>query len=227
MLRRIVWSAVFVVLAASSAPAQDKRGEFSLNLGGTGSSGINSNEVAPSGQAAVFVEARPKNAFSWGLDIGYFASDKVQIGALFSSQKSELQFTVGDTFKQVGEGLDVQNFMGTIAFHTGDLDSKTRFYILGGLGATRYGEVTFVGPNGNSAQTSGTSKFASTWGLGVKSYPNPKLALKLGFRWTPTNLGETADDWVCSPYYPGECTVGGNTQYAHQYEFSVGVALRF
>jgi opacity protein-like surface antigen len=77
------------------------------------------------------------------------------------------------------------------------------------------------------SQTSGTSKFASTWGLGVKSYPNPKLALKLGFRWTPTNLGETADEWVCSPYYPAECTVGGNTQYAHQYEFSVGVALRF
>lgn len=227
MSRRLLWSATLVVLVASVAQAQDKRGEFSLNLGGTMGSGINSNEVAPSGQAAVFVEAVPKNSFSWGLDVGYFVSDKVQIGGLFSSQKSELQFTVGSTFKQAGEGLDVQNFMGTFAFHTGDLDSKTRFYFLAGLGATRYGEVTFIGPNGNSAQTSGKSKFATTWGLGVKSYPSARLGWKLGFRWTPTNLGETADEWLCSPYYPASCTVGENTQYAHQYEFSAGLMLRF
>lgn len=227
MKDKIVLVAALLALAAPQARAAEKRTELALNLGYTGSSGIDSNEVAPSGEAPVFVEVRPKSSFSWGLDLGYFASEKVQIGALFSAQKSDLQYTVGTTFKQRGEGLDVQNFMGTVAYHTGGFDSKTRLYLLGGLGATRYGEVTFVGANGQTAQTSGTSKFATTWGIGVKSYPSEKLGFRLGFRWTPTNLGETADEWVCSPYYPAECTVGENTQYAHQYEFSGALMIRF
>jgi opacity protein-like surface antigen len=226
MKTKIVLSAVLVAIA-SAAHADEKRVELGINLGYTGSSGIDSNEVAPSGQAGVFVEVRPKSAFSWGVDLGYFASEKVQIGALFSSQKSDLQFTVGSTFNQVGEGLDVQNFMGTFAYHTGSFDSKTRLYLLGGLGATRYGEVTFVGVNGQTAQTSGKSKFATTWGVGLKSYPSEKIGFRLGVRWTPTNLGDTADEWVCSPYYPAECTVGENTQYAHQYEFTGALMIRF
>jgi len=222
--------ALFVAVVAASASlarAEEKRLELGIDLGYTGSSGISSDEVAPSGQAAVFVEVRPKSSFAWGLDVGYFATEKVQIGALFAAQKSDLQFTVGDTFRQVGEGLDVQNFMGTVAFHTGDFDSKTRLYLLGGIGATRYGEVTFAGVNGQTAQTSGKSKFASTWGVGLKSYPSEKFGVRLGFRWTPTNLGETADEWVCSPYYPVTCDVGSNTQFAHQYEFSGAFLIRF
>jgi opacity protein-like surface antigen len=206
MLRRIVWSAGLVVLAAAAVQAQEKRGEFGLDIGYTGSNGINSNDVSPSGAAAVFVEAKPKSSFFWGLELGYFASEKFQIGALYAAQKSDLQLAGPNSWTNVGEGLDVQNMMGTFAFHTGGFDSKTRLYILGGLGATRYGNVTIVGPNGDTIQIGGKSKFATTWGLGVKMYPNPKVGFKLGFRWTPTNLGETADEWVC--VYP-TCEVTG------------------
>ena len=226
---KIGMAAAFVALAASSVQAKDRRGvELGVNLGYTASSGIDSNEVAPSGQAPVFVEVRPKSTLSWGIDAGYFASEKIQVGALFSNQKSELQYTVETTFKQVGEGLDVQNFMGTVAYHTGWSYSRTRFYVLGGLGATRYGEVTLVGVNGQTAQTSGKSKFATTWGAGVKHYPNEKVGFRAGVRWTPANLGETADEWLCSPYWPAACAAtGGNTQYAHQYEIAAGVIIRF
>ena len=150
---------------------------------------------------------------------------RFQIGALYSVQKSELQLSGPNSWSDVGEGLDVQNMMGTVAFHTGGLDSKTRFYLLAGLGATRYGNVTFVGPSGDTIQIGGKSKFATTWGLGVKMYPSPKVGVKLGFRWTPTNLGETADEWVC--VYPTCEVTGTNTQYAHQLEFSAGVMFRF
>jgi opacity protein-like surface antigen len=228
MFKKSLLALAVLTLAASSAVAADEpRIELSLNLGGTASSGINSNEVAPSGQSPVYMEVRPKNGFSFGGDLGYFLTEKIQVGALYSNQKSELQFTGPNSWVQVGEGLDVQNYMGTVAFHTGDFWQRTRFYVLGGIGATRYGNVTILGING-SAVVGGRTKFASTWGVGVKHTPNDRLGVKLGVRWTPTYLGETADEWVCSPYWPQECSVSGtNSQFAHQIEGSVGVMIRF
>ena len=229
MLRRMVGTFTFVVLAASAVQAADeKRAEFGVFLGNTSSEGISSNDVAPSGSAKVYVEARPKNAFSWGVDLNYFLNDKFEIGALYSIEKSELQFTVGTAFRQVGQGLDVQNMMGTFIFNTGDLKSKTRFYLLGGLGATRYGNVTLKTVNGRDAQIDGRSKFATTWGAGVKFLPSPKFGMKAQIRWTPTNIKDTADEWLCSPYLPASCTVTGvNHQYSNQLEYTAGAFLRF
>jgi hypothetical protein len=218
----------FLVLGAAALQAQERRTEASLHLGYTGSSGIDSDEVAPSGRAPTFVEIRPKSAFSWGLDVGYFLTETVQVAALVTSQKSELQYTVEQTFKQRGEGLDVQNFMGTVAYHTGDFRSLVRVYAQGGVGATRYGEVTLVGEGGQVAQTRGRTKLAATLGLGVKGYEHDRFGWKLGVRWTPTKLGETSDEWVCAPFLPLACSVtGSNTQYAHQYEVAAAFLFRF
>jgi opacity protein-like surface antigen len=93
---------------------------------------------------------------------------------LYSIQKSELQFTVGDAWSSVGEGLDVQNMMGTVTFNTGSFDSKTRLYLLAGLGATRHGNVTLANINGENVQIGGKSKFATTWGAGVSTIRTPR-----------------------------------------------------
>ena len=224
----IVASFLLAGIAAAPGSAEERRTEASLHLGYTGSSGIDSDEVAPSGQAPTFVEVRPKSSFSWGLDVGYFVTDRIQVAALATSQKSQLQYTVGETFKQRGEGLDVQNFMGTVAYHTGDLDSLLRFYALAGLGVTRYGEVSFEGTRGQFAQTSGRTRFATTWGIGVKGYEHERFGWKLGLRWTPTNLGETSDEWACAPFLPLACSVTGtNTHYAQQYEVAAAFIVRF
>jgi hypothetical protein len=219
--------AAFIVLATSAAQAQDKKSEFGLFLGTTSSNGISSNDVVPFEQAAVFVEVKPRNGFTWGVDFGYFASERFEIGALYSIQKSKLQVSGPNSWTNVGEGLDVQNIMGTVTFNSGDSWSKLRFYVLGGLGATRYGNVTIVGPAGGSTQIGGISKFATTWGAGIKGYPSPSIGWKAGVRWTPTNIGSTADDWVCSPY-GGFCTATGvDHQYIDQLEFAGGVFFRF
>lgn len=225
--RKSLAIAALALATATVAAAEDPRMELSLNLGGTASTGINSNEVAPSGQSPVFVEVRPKNSFSWGADFGYFVNEKLQVGALYAVQKSELQITGPNAWTELGEGLDVQNMMATVSYHTGDSWKKTRFYVLGGLGATRFANVTILGIN-STAVVGGKTKLASTWGLGVKHYRNERFGAKLGLRWTPANLGDTADEWVCSPYWPAECTVAGtNTQFSHQYELSGGVMIRF
>ena len=222
MLRKSVWAAALVVLSASGAYASDPRAEASLNLGYTGSNGIQSTEINPS---AAFFEIRPKSSFFWGIDFGYFVNDRFEIGALYAIQKSGLQYTTPKGFKDVGEGFDVQNIMGTFTFNTGDMRSRTRFYLLGGFGATRFGNVTIIDDNGSTSQVGGKSKFATTWGAGVKMYPSDRIGWKLGIRWTPTNLGDTADEWICGG---GTCLVTGtNTQYSHQVEFSGGVTIRF
>ena len=221
MLRKTVWAAAFVV-AASGAYAYDPRAEASLDLGYTGSNGIQSTDVDPN---AAFFEIRPKSSWFWGVDFGYFVSDRFEIGALYAIQKSGLQYTTPKGFKDIGEGFDVQNIMGTFTFNTGDMRSRTRFYVLGGFGVTRFGNVTILGQNGGTYQVGGKSKFASTWGAGVKAYPSDKFGWKVGIRWTPTNLGETADEWLCGG---SACVVTGtNTQYSNQLEGSVGFTLRF
>ena len=224
-MKSIALSAALVVLAAAAAQAQDPRGEAGLNLGYTGSNGITSNDVAPSGSAVVFAEVRPKSAFSWGLDAGYFVNDRFQVGVLFAQQESTLQVTGPETWRNVGDGFNVQNYHATVAFHTGDLETKTRFYVLAGLGATRFGQVTVGGPDGLSTEIGGITKFSTTWGAGVKVHISPRIGARLGVRWTPANLGETADEWVCAY---GVCAVDGtNTQYSHQVEIAAGVAYRF
>jgi hypothetical protein len=85
MKTKIVLSAVLVAIA-SAAHADEKRVELGINLGYTGSSGIDSNEVAPSGQAGVFVSGQ--RAPLLGRRPRYFASEKVQIMRC-SSQKSD------------------------------------------------------------------------------------------------------------------------------------------
>jgi opacity protein-like surface antigen len=118
--------------------------------------------------------------------------------------------------------------MGTFAYNTGYYKSTTRFYVLGGLGLTRYGNVTLKTIDGKDAQIGGRGKFATTWGAGVKYRVNPMVGLKGQIRYTPTNIKDTADDWLCSPYWPATCTAGGvNHQFASQLEFSVGALLRF
>ena len=221
MLRKFILAAAFA-MAASGAYAGDSRAEASLNLGYTGSNGIQSTEVNPN---AAFFEVRPKSSWFWGVDLGYFVNDRFEVGALYAIQKSGLQYTTPKGFKDVGEGFDVQNIMGTFTFNTGDHRSRRRFYLLGGLGATRFGNVTIIADDGSISQVGGKSKFATTWGGGVKMYPSDRIGWKLGIRWTPTNLGETAEEWICGS--TACAATGTNTQYSHQVEFSGGVTIRF
>ena len=91
-------------------------------------------------------------------------------------------------------------------------------------GATSASDVN-VTVAGVDRSNSGGTRFSTTWGAGVKFFPNPKFAVRAGVRWTPTYIKSDATGWWCDPYWG--CYLTGNAQYANQVELSGGVSLRF
>jgi opacity protein-like surface antigen len=165
----------------------------------------------------------PKDSFSYALDLGIYVNENLQIGGLFSQQKSKM--LVGGTGEvEVGD-WSVDNYHGVFTYNFGDGDATARPYVFMGLGVTRYGSLDFTGVGGVAREIGGESQFSTTWGLGVKVYPSRSVGVKLGVRWTPTYIKSDAEGWWCDPYWG--CYVVGDAQYSNQFEFTGGIVVRF
>jgi opacity protein-like surface antigen len=217
-----VWrGAALGLVLAGTAQAQDPRVEIGASAGWTFSDGVTFDGVL-AGDGNVYNSIEPKDSFSYSLNLGFFVTPNVEVGGLFSQQKSKLEVG-GTTVREIGD-QSVDNYHGYFAYNFGESDAMARFYVLGGLGATRYGGVPYsVG--GVSGSTNSTTKFSTTWGAGVKIYPGPKFGLKLGVRWTPTYIKSDAEGWWCDPYWG--CYVVGDAQYSNQFELTGGIVIRF
>jgi outer membrane protein W len=209
-------------LAATVSSAQDHRAEIGVNAGWTFSDGVTGQAVL-AGDGNFYNSVEPKDAFSWGLDLGFFVNEHVSVGALFSQQKSQMVLG-GATSREIGD-WSVNNYHGIVTYHFGDSDATARPYVFGGVGATQYGSFDFVGAAGQQREIGGETQFSTTWGAGVKIYPSQKVGLKLGARWTPTYIKSDAEGWWCDPYWG--CYVVGDPQYSNQWEFTGGLSLRF
>jgi hypothetical protein len=219
--RLIVWAS-FVALAAGAASAQDYRVEIGGNVGWTQSDGVSGQPIL-AGDGRFYDKIDPKDSMSWGLDLGFFVNENFEIGGLFSQQMSNMVIG-GATERELGD-WNVSNYHGFFAYNSGASDSRARFYILGGLGATSYGTVNFVAVTGQNREIGGETKFSTTWGAGFKLYPSERIGLKFGARWTPTYIKSDAVGWWCDPYWG--CYTIGDAQYSNQFEFSGGLSLRF
>jgi opacity protein-like surface antigen len=211
MIRKTILTAMAVAVAAATASAQDPRVEISGTAGWTFSDGVGGETAVSVPGVGVFDSIGPKDAFSWGARI-----------ALFNQQSTSVELG-GTTTAKLGDE-SVYNYHGYVAYNFGDSDAKARPYVLGGLGATQFGSVK-VSLAGQSREVSGNTKFSTTWALGVKLYPSPKVGIRLEGRWTPTYIKSDAAGWWCDPYWG--CYVVGNAQYANQFELSGGITLRF
>jgi hypothetical protein len=170
----------------------------------------------------IFNRVDPKDAFSWGLRLGFLATENVEIGFLFDQQATQLEIGGTSSF-ELGD-LNLNNYHGYFAYNFGDGDAPARPYVLLGLGATQYGSVS-VGVAGVERDIDGTTKFSGTGALGIKIFPSPGFGLRLEARWTPTYIKSDAAGWWCDPFWG--CYVIGDAQYANQIELSGGVTLRF
>jgi opacity protein-like surface antigen len=209
------------LLAGSAAWAQEPRVELGGTAGWIFSDGVSGGSVNVNGDE--FSRIDPKDAFSWGLRLGFMVTPNVEVGGLFNLQSTSLElsglsktFTLGDE--------KIYNYHGYIAYNLGEEDAKVRPYILGGLGATQFGAVT-VNVGATPHDIGGSTKFSTTWALGVKMYPGRNVGLRLEARWTPTYIKSDAAGWWCDPYWG--CYLVGNAQYANQFELSGGINLRF
>ena len=204
------------VLSSPVVRAQDHNVELSGTAGWVFSDG-----VTGSGD---FARIDPKDAFSWGLRIGFLVNENVEVGGLFNLQSTtyELGSVAGGSI-DAGD-VSIYNYHGYVAYNFGVADAGVRPYFLGGLGVTQYG--SFTTSLGGQREIGGDTKFSTTWALGLKMYPGAgNFGIRLEGRWTPTYIKSDAEGVWCDPYWG--CYTVGDAQYSNQWELSGGISLRF
>ncbi len=219
---KTVLMAVVAGLSGGVASAQDARVEISGTAGWTWSDGVGGANAVVVPGVGTFDRVDPKDAFSWGLRLGFLVSENSEIGFLFNQQSTELELG-GTTTVKLGD-LSVRNYHGYYAYNVGDSDATARPYILIGLGATQYGSLT-ADIGGTTRTAGGNTQFSGSGALGLKIFPSPKFGIRLEARWTPTYIKSDAEGWWCDPYWG--CYAVSDAQYSNQFELSGGLTLRF
>jgi hypothetical protein len=222
MLKRIAGNAFVVMLAAVPAFAQAPRVEVGVTFAWVFADGVSGDAIIIPGQGT-FDRLDPKDSFGWGLDLGYFVGPNAEVGFLYGNQPSTLQ-AGGTSTKDIGD-MSISTYHGTFTYNLGEGDAKIRPYVMGGLGATSFGDVAYTRANGVAGTISGGSKFSSTWGAGVKLYGTSRVGGRIGVRLTPTYIKSDAEGYWCDPYWG--CYVVGDAQYANQFDINGGVTFRF
>ena len=121
MLRRLAVTTTFVALVASAAWAQDHRVEFGGSAGWTFSDGVTGDGVLAL-DGNLYNSIEPKDAFSYSLDIGFFVTPNIEIGGLFSQQKSKMVIG-GNANIELGD-WNVDNYHGTFTYNFGSTHLK-------------------------------------------------------------------------------------------------------
>ena len=222
MLKKIGMLVVLAALAtAPQALAQDVRVEAGVTIGWMFADGID-GETSITVPQGTFSRIDPKDSFKWGANVGALVGDNAEVGFMFSQAYSTLVAGGRDTL-DIGD-MTVGNYHGYFAYNFLDVDSMIRPYLFGGLGATNFGAVDYSTAL-RTGTIPGTTKFSSTWGLGVKAWTSPNVGFKLGVQWTPTYIKTDSAGWWCDPYWG--CYVVGDAQYSNQFSFNGGVTIRF
>jgi hypothetical protein len=214
MMIKTILAAALVALAGSTAWAQDPRVELSATAGWTFSDGVNVGSIDDSP-----ITIGPKDAFSWGARLGFMVTPKIELGALFNMQSTDLEV---EGFNVAADlpSQNVYNYHGYFAYNFGEPASKVRPYLLGGLGATQYGSLEV--PSGS---VGGETKFSTTWAAGLKVFPGRSFGLRLETRWTPTYIKSDPEGYWCDPYWG--CYTVSDAEYSNQIELSGGLTVRF
>ena len=224
MLRRIAIVTLWSTLVAVSASAQ--RTEASVSIGYAANDGIATGPRFLLGQT--YDTAGLDDGKSYNATIGVFASRGVEFEFLFARQDADLAAGGPAGGLQITRTA-VYNYMGNVVYNWGDEDSVLRPFVFGGLGATHYGFGDFLLPQPLQAQrfhfNDSETRFASSFGGGVKFYFTRYLGAKATVRVTPTYITSTRGGVWCDPYYG--CWPMIDDHYSTQFDTSVGVTVRF
>ncbi len=221
MVQKLVWQLGLVAFLAFPLSAQENRIEVSPFVGYTFSEGVATDPNTIGG--TIFSEVNLKSGFSYGVTIGVFATEQVEIAFLWSQQDSVLEG--GGVQTRDFTDMTVSNYHGIFSYNFGTEDDMMRPFLFGGVGATSFNPSDI-----ENFDIDGETKFSSTWGVGIKAYPGEHVGFQIMGRWTPTYIkSDPAGIW-CSPYwygYGGGCHTLSDPDYANQLELTGGVIFRF
>ena len=223
---RIVAAAALVAVGVIRAQAQEPRVEVSFETGYTASEGIQTSSARVIG-GQVYNDVDIKSGGNFGFTAGFFITPNAEVEFLWNRQFSN--FDISNPAPSIElASLSVDNFFGNFVYNWGDHDTKVRPFALFGLGANHYAPGDPVAlPKLTSATTiDSATKFAWTFGGGVKVYPSPHIGIKATARWTPTYIKSDSAGLWCDPFYP-TCWVLADPDYSNQFAITGGVTLKF
>jgi opacity protein-like surface antigen len=224
MLKRLVGSVTLLLLTSAVPAVAQVKGEVGIFAGWTFADGVSGNSfLAQDGN--IYNRLDPKDSFGWGIDFGVLVGEGAEVGFIYGNQPSKL-VAGGTRDTEIGD-MSVNTYHGYFAYNFGGSDAKFRPYVMGGFGATSFGEVTYtrINPLVGTGTIGSVTKFSSTWGAGVKAYPGNHVGFRAGVRFTPAYIKSDAVGWWCDPYWG--CYVVGDAQYANLFDLTGGVTFRF
>jgi len=222
MFRKAILSTFIVLAATSAAWAQSPKVEFTGIIGWTLADGVSGDPVMAL-DGNTYDRIDPQDSMNFGFSLGFFLSPSAEVGFLWRRQATKLDVS-GTSVKTLGD-MNIDGYHGYGAYYFGDPENKVHPYIMGGLGATHYGSVSYTKADGAAGTTGTGTQFSTTWGAGVKVNASPNVGVKFGLQWTPTYIKSDAAGWWCDPWWG--CYVVSSAQYSNQFEFNGGISFRF
>ena len=161
MFRKVLVSTFIVVASAAAAQAQTPKVEFTGIIGWTLADGV-TGDPFKAGNGQTYDKVEPQDSVNFGFSLGFFVNPKAEVGFLWRRQATKLDVS-GTATTTVGN-WNIDGYHGYGAYYFGDPEAKARLYLMGGLGATHYGSVSYTSANGASAKTSGGTQFSTDLG---------------------------------------------------------------
>ena len=122
MLKRALAMAAMAVLV-TAGPAAAQKVEVSGLFGWTLSDGVESDPVL-AGDGNLYDTVDLKDSASWGLAVGFNATDNVEVGFLFGQQMSSLEIS-GTATREVGD-VNINTYHPYVAYNGGAPDARVR-----------------------------------------------------------------------------------------------------
>ena len=139
MIRKTMIGALMLVALGSTAWAQTPEGRVHRPHWIHASLTASAETPIKAGNGQTYDRVDPEDSIMYGFSLGFFLSPSAEIGFMWRRQPTEL--TVSGTSSAKLSDINIDGYHGYGAFYFGDPEAKARPYIMGGLGATRYGDV--------------------------------------------------------------------------------------
>jgi hypothetical protein len=198
------------------------RFEGSFRVGWTFADGVSASAPVTGSDGNIYNRVDPTDSISWGFTLGMFLNRHLEAEFIVDRQPTTLEASGTRTVEI--DSLVIRNYHGTLAYNFGSGSSSVRPYFFGGVGASSYSSLSYVGADGKTRDIDGQTRTSTTFGGGVKVYKG-RIGARAEMRMTPAYIKSDATGWWCDPYWG--CYVTSKSQYASQIQLTGGVTVRF
>jgi opacity protein-like surface antigen len=198
------------LVAVVTAPAAAQVWEITPHVGYVTSSSIDLRPQGINGEVVV------DDGIEYGVSLGVSPKRGFTFEGRYTMQPTNAVFDASGAQMDVNlTDLSIHQIHGNFLLWKAYPDNATRPYFLIGLGASIFDSENF----------DSDTQFSWALGLGVMRDMSEKAALRAQVRYIPTYMTESYGGTWCDPFYG--CYAVGDPEYLNQWEFSLGLALKF